>query len=61
MTVTNKRARAAQLCLLKSQTMEVMEVTLEEHSAKAERLNGQACDVRNVMAALGAYASTGQI
>ena len=40
-------------------TMEIIEVT-EEHATKAERLNGRAA-MMGVIAALGAYAITGQI
>ena len=43
----------------KEPTMEVIEVT-EEHSTKAERLNGRLA-MLGVIAALGAYATTGQL
>lgn len=39
--------------------MEIIEVT-EEHATKAERLNGRAA-MLGVIAALGAYAVTGQL
>ena len=39
--------------------MEIIEVT-EEHATKAERLNGRAA-MLGVIAALGAYALTGQV
>ena len=39
--------------------MEIIEVT-EEHATKAERLNGRAA-MLGVIAAIGAYATTGQL
>ena len=43
----------------KEPTMEVIEVT-EKHNTKAERLNGRLA-MLGVIAALGAYATTGQL
>ena len=40
-------------------TMEIIEVT-EEHATKAERLNGRLA-MLGVIAAMGAYATTGQL
>ena len=43
----------------KEPTMEIIEVT-EEHATKAERLNGRFA-MMGVIAAMGAYAITGQL
>ena len=58
MTVTNED-QGRQNIWAKEPQMEVMDVTIT-HNEKAEMLNGRVA-MMGVIAALGAYASTGQI
>tara|TARA_B100000513_G_scaffold179141_1_gene97060 strand:+ start:47 stop:238 length:192 start_codon:yes stop_codon:yes gene_type:complete len=58
MTVTNED-QGRQNIWAKEPQMEVMDVTVT-HNEKAEMLNGRVA-MMGVIAALGAYASTGQI
>ena len=58
MTVT-KNEHGQHNVFAKEPEMKVIE-TLEEHSVLAERLNGRFA-MLGVMAAIGAYASTGQL
>jgi hypothetical protein len=58
MTVTTEDGNRQNL-FAKEPPMEIMEVT-ETHNEKAEKLNGRLA-MLGVMAALGAYALTGQI
>ena len=58
MTVTNED-HGRQNIFAKEPPMEIMDVN-ETHNEKAERLNGRFA-MLGVMAALGAYAITGQI
>lgn len=56
-TVTEERGRLN--LYAKEPPMEIMDVT-ETHNEKAEKLNGRVA-MMGVIAALGAYAATGQI
>jgi|TARA_B100000035_G_C21023358_1_gene565042 hypothetical protein len=58
MTVTNED-QGRQNIWAKEPQMEVMDVTVT-HNEKAEKLNGRVA-MMGVIAALGAYATTGQI
>ena len=58
MTVTTND-RGQQNLFAKEPPMEIIEVT-EEHATKAERLNGRFA-MMGIIAALGAYAVTGQM